>query len=50
MTEAAALATTAADSLSKQVKDLEEKIRTKDKRIQSLQQQKAEAEAQLQVW
>ncbi len=49
MTEAAATATAAADTLSKAVTELEEKIRSKDKRIQSLTQQKAEAESQLQV-
>ena len=49
LTEAAATATAAADTLSKHVTELEEKLRTKDKRIQSLTQQKAEAESQLQA-
>jgi hypothetical protein len=49
LAEAAAAATTANDLLTKQVAELEEKARKKDKRIQTLAQNKAEAEAQLNV-
>ncbi len=49
LTEAAAAATAQSDSLGKRVAELEEKLRSKDKRIQTLKEQKAEAEAQLQV-
>jgi hypothetical protein len=49
LTEAAAVAQAVKDGLESAVKELEEKVRAKDNRLQSLAAGKAEAESQLAV-